>query len=295
MTGDGTNDAVALRKADVGIAMGSSAASDVAREVGDLLILNDDIGAIVGVLAVGRGAFYTIRKTIAYTVAHAVPELVPSFCFILFDLPIMLPSLLILVVDLLTEQMPAVSFVYDAQERTIMQEPPRNLRTERLIDANLILYSYGLVALLESLACVGAFLLYMAAKGYPASALLYQRAFWAAPPAAAAAALAGGVASYFFTLVLCQAAVHAFSAKTLRASLGEYPWWRNRLTNFGVLFALGVALLVIFPLQGSTFGTGGEMSYWVSWVLWVAFAALFLPLMEAVKYCARRGWTRGFP
>ena len=68
---------------------------------------------------VGRGAFYTIRKTIAYTVAHAVPELVPSFANLVFDLPIMLPALCILVIDLLTEQMPAVSFVYDEQEKTV--------------------------------------------------------------------------------------------------------------------------------------------------------------------------------
>ena len=175
-----------------------------------------------------------------------------------------------------------------------MLDPPRNLKTERLIDAPLILYSYMLVALLESLACVGAFLLYMSAQGYPLSSLLYRRAFWEAPPADAAAALAGGIASYFFTLVMVQAGVHAFSAKTLRMSQLRYRWWGNSLTNAGVALAAGVAVLVIYPFRGSLFGTGGSMAYGPSWTLWLAFAVAFIPLMEAFKYCARRGWTR-FP
>ena len=175
-----------------------------------------------------------------------------------------------------------------------MQEPPRNLKTERLIDAPLILYSYVLVALLESLACLGAFLLYMSSQGYPVRSLLYRRAFWESPPADAAAALAGGIASYFFPLVMMQAGVHAFSAKTLRMSLLQYKWYANSMTNCGVAAAAGIAALVIYPFQGALFGTGGSMAYWPSWTLWLLFAVVFLPLMEAFKYCARRGWTR-FP
>jgi len=202
--------------------------------------------------------------------------------------------MLILVIDLLTEQLPAVSLVFDPQERTIMQEPPRNLQQERMIDASLILYSYVLVALLESLACVGAFFLYLAAKGFPISTLLYNRAFWAAPPTPAAqAALAGGISAYFFTLVMCQAGIHIFSAKTLRLSLCEYPWWGNSMTNLGVLVAGGVAVLVIYPLQGTLFGTGA-MDFWPSWVLFLAFGLVFIPVMEGFKYCARRGWIK-FP
>ncbi len=293
MTGDGTNDACALKRADVGVAMGSSAASDVAREVADCIILNDDIGALTKAIEAGRGAFFTIRKVIAYTVAHAVPELVPSFCNLVFDVPLMLPSLLILVVDLLTEQLPAVSLTYDPPEADIMLQPPRNLLRERLIDAPLLVYSYVLVALLESLTCVGAFFLFLAFKGFPIGALLYNRAFWEGASGEALGALRGGVSSYFWTLALCQAGVHIYVVKTLRVSLADYPWWANRLTNLGVLVAAGVCVLFIYPLQGRLFGTG-NMSFWVSWVLFLLFGLLFVPIMELFKWASRRKYLN-FP
>ena len=174
-----------------------------------------------------------------------------------------------------------------------MLTPPRNLRTERLIDCPLLLYSYVLLALLESLTCVGAFLLYMDSQGFPLSTLLYNRAFWSDPQGDALAAYRGGVATYFFTLVACQSLVHIYSAKTLRQSLLTFPTLRNPLTNCGAVVAVGVVVVVAYLLGGSVFSTG-PFPFWVSWTLFLAFAVCFLPLMEAIKACARRGLVR-FP
>lgn len=204
VTGDGTNDAPALKKADVGVSMGSAAASDVAREAADVVLMNDDFASIVTAIRSGRLVFTNVRKTIAYTVTHAVPELVPIFILLVFDVPLMLPGLLLLTVDCLTEQMSAISLAYEPEEAALMDLPPRNLRTQRLVDAPLIIYSYVVMALLETLVCVGAFMLSLLQDGYPASAVIFQANFWASPSDAATRAYRSAVSAYYFQLVLCQ-------------------------------------------------------------------------------------------
>lgn len=124
-----------------------------------------------------------MRKAITYTVTHAIPELVPVFINLVFDVPIMLPGLCVLVVDIFTEQVSAISLTYEPPEANLMLEPPRNLITQPLVDVNMILYAYVLVAFLESMTCVGAFFLAMAYYGYPISTLLYNSSFWNSPSA----------------------------------------------------------------------------------------------------------------
>jgi hypothetical protein len=131
-----------------------------------------------------------------------------------------------------------------------MRRPPRNVAVERLMDARLVCYAYVGVALVESLLCVGAFFLAMAQRGYPIADLLYNKAFWADPPLAARDAYFSASAAYFFTLVLCQCAVHAFTIKTSRSSLCTHPWWKNPLTNAGALVGPSVALIVIYLFHG---------------------------------------------
>ena len=219
--------------------------------------------------------------------SHALPELVPVLLALVFSMPFALTGTLILVIDMVTEQLPAISFVYEPAEAQLMLLPPRDRKVDHLVDAPLLLYVGVLMPILLSLAACGAFFLAMAQRGYPLSALLYRSDLWAEPSPEAAAALASGVSAYFFTLVLTQAGVHAFLAKTNRTSIFVHGVCGNRVTLAGAAVALGVACLCIFPLQGDFFGTG-PMAQATSWVLWLAFALVSLPLTEAAKAAARR-------
>lgn len=194
--------------------------------------------------------------------------------------------MLILVVDLITEQLPAISLAYEPAESIIMSQPPRDRSTDHLVDARLLCYSFVFVALLESLCCVGAFTLALTQRGFSLSSLLYERAFWANPPPAAASALAEGIAAYFFTLAICQACFHVYLVKTSRASVFTHGICRNYLTVIGSLVAICVSVIVIFAMQGTFFGVGG-MPQATSWTLCFAFLLVALPATEAVKACAR--------
>ena len=110
--------------------------------------------------------------------------------------------------------------------------------------------------------------------------------------AAAAAALAEGVSAYFFTLVVCQACVHVYLCKTSRASIFVHNICANWITVVGSAVAVAVAVLCIYPLRGAFFASGG-MPQATSWTLFFGFAAVALPVTEAVKACARAA-PRGF-
>ncbi len=274
--------------------MGSAAASDVAREAADIVLMDDNFPSLVKAIHQGRLCFSKVKKVIAYSVAHAVPELVPILVTLLFDVPLMLSGTLILVIDLLTEQLPAASLTWEAPEASLMLMPPRDVRSEHMVDFPLVLYSYVFIGLIESLLCVGAFFLAMSQQGFPISDMLYNRDYWQNPPPRALKAYLQAVSAYFFTLVACQACAHIYLVKTRRASIfthGPFNW----ITPVGSALAVALAVLCIFPFSGSMFSTG-YMTLATSWTLWLGFVVVALPLTEAGKAAARAApasfWAR---
>merc|ERR1719209_1158399 len=124
VTGDGINDSPALKKADIGVAMGI-AGSEVSKEAADMILLDDNFASIVIGVEEGRLIFDNLKKSIAYTLTSNIPELAPFLWYIVAGVPLPLGTITILFIDLGTDMVPAISLAYEKAESDIMKRPPR--------------------------------------------------------------------------------------------------------------------------------------------------------------------------
>ena len=148
VTGDGVNDSPAIKKANIGVAMGI-VGSDVAKDAADMLLLDDNFNSIVKGVEEGRLIFDNLKKSIAYTLSSNIPEIAPFIFFIIFQVPLPLSTVLILCIDLGTDMVPAISFAYENAELDIMHRKPRNSKMDHLVNAKLISFSYLQIGMVQ--------------------------------------------------------------------------------------------------------------------------------------------------